>query len=161
MKVLVISDSHDNIENLRKVIKLANKNKIKVIFHCGDLNSPFMMKEFSKFKGKVYFVFGNNDGEKYGLINSKPKNVKVFNVYGEIRIGNKRIAIVHYDFFGVALAMLNKFDFVFCGHSHKQETKNFGKTILVNPGELAGVINKPSYSIVDLKNNEVKNFLLE
>lgn len=161
MRILVISDTHDNLENLKKIIKIANKQKFKVIFHCGDLISPFMMKELVNFKGKVYVVFGNNDGDKESLIKNKPKNVKIFGIYGETRIKGKSIAFVHYDFFGVALAMLNKFDFVFCGHSHKAYVKRFSNTLLVNPGELAGVINDASYAIIDLRSKEAKIVYLE
>ena len=160
MKIMVISDSHDNLENLRKAIKTANNKNVDLIIHCGDLISPFMIKEFSKFNGKVHFVWGNNDGDKAGIIKNKPDNVKIHGILGEINVDDKKIAFIHYDFLAIPLAATNRYDVVFFGHSHKKFKEKMGKTIVANPGELAEVFGKASYLIYDTKNDEISFYEL-
>jgi len=44
---MVISDTHDNMENTKKAIELAKSNNVDTIFHCGDIVSPFTPNGFS------------------------------------------------------------------------------------------------------------------
>ena len=36
MKILVISDSHGHIANLKHVLEIAKKIGVKAVIHCGD-----------------------------------------------------------------------------------------------------------------------------
>ena len=67
MKLGLIADTHDNIPNIRKAIKIFNETGIRLIAHAGDFIAPFSAKEFKAFEGKIIAVFGNCDGEKKGL----------------------------------------------------------------------------------------------
>jgi len=156
MLVAVFSDSHDNVKNLKRLIEKINEKNIKICFHCGDIISPFSIKLLENLNSKVYVVFGNNDGDKVNLLKNAPKNVEFFNLYGEVELENKKIAITHFDFFAFALAFTQKYDFVFFGHTHKKYKGKVGKTILVNPGEILGLKEEPSFAIVDIKSGEVK-----
>ena len=160
MKVAIFSDTHDNVENVKKLIEKLNEEEIGCAFHCGDIVSPFTLKMFKKLKAKVYVVFGNNDGDKVNLLKSKPKNVEIFNLFGETEIENKKIAFTHYDFFALALAFTKKYDYVFFGHTHKKTKMKIGKTLLINPGEILGYFSQPSYAILNLKNGKVEFKLL-
>ncbi|HHF08843.1 MAG TPA: YfcE family phosphodiesterase, partial [Kosmotoga arenicorallina] len=64
---MVISDTHDNMENTKKAIELAKSNNVDTIFHCGDIVSPFTARLLTDFQGSVFVVTGNNDGEKIML----------------------------------------------------------------------------------------------
>ena len=156
MKIAIISDTHDNIQNVEKVIEILNSEKVIATFHCGDIISPFTLKKFSNLKSKIYIVFGNNDGDKIALLKNKPKNAEFFNLIGEVEIKGRKILFTHYDIIAYAFAFTKKYDFIFYGHTHKAEVKKIGKTILINPGELAGYLNKPSYAILNLKNKKVE-----
>ncbi|MCD6367649.1 MAG: YfcE family phosphodiesterase, partial [Candidatus Aenigmarchaeota archaeon] len=69
MKILVISDTHDNIPNLEKVRNISNEEiKPEMVIHCGDIVSPFMIDELSGFNSDVHVVFGNNDGDVFNLV---------------------------------------------------------------------------------------------
>ena len=63
MKIGVISDTHDHVETLKKVVDFLNKN-CDLVIHCGDLCSPFSAKALLDLKIPLYFTFGNNDAEK-------------------------------------------------------------------------------------------------
>jgi len=59
MKIGIISDSHDRIEAVEKVIGIFEKQNVETIIHCGDMCAPFMIDELAKFKGEVYCIAGN------------------------------------------------------------------------------------------------------
>ncbi len=48
MFVAVMSDSHDNIWNLRKALTIIKKKGAGMIIHCGDFIAPFMLKELDE-----------------------------------------------------------------------------------------------------------------
>lgn len=160
MKVAIFSDTHDNTENVEKLIKKLNREEIEYAFHCGDIVSPFTLKMFKDLKCKLFVVFGNNDGDKFNLLKSKPENVKIFNLFGAVELEKKKIAFTHYDFFAIALAFTKKYDYVFFGHTHKKAKMKIGKTVLINPGEILGYFGEPSYAILDLKTGKVEFKLL-
>ena len=162
MKIGLISDTHDRIENLNQTIKILKKEKVAELIHCGDLTSPFMVKELTKFPGEVHCVFGNiDDRHTTTILALKTKNVKLYGDYSELNLSGKKIAFTHFPFFAEALALSGKYDAVFYGHTHEKQKEIKGKTLLVNPGELAGVKNKPSFAIYDTKKNIIKFFDLK
>lgn len=157
MKIAVFSDTHDNTKNVLKLIKKINKIKSDYAIHCGDICSPFTIKLFENLKVKNFFVvFGNNDGDKINLVKNMPKNSEYFQLYGEIEIENKKILITHYDFIAKGFGLTNRYDFVFFGHTHRKEILRFGKTILINPGEVLGYYSKPTFCVLDINTQKIK-----
>lgn len=157
MKLAVFSDSHDNTKNILKLIKKINKIKVDYAIHCGDVCSPFTIKLFSELNVKKFFItFGNNDGDKLNLVKNLPKKSIYFQIFGEIEIFNKKILITHYDFIAKGFGFMNKYDYIFFGHTHKKEIIKLGKTILINPGEILGYFHKPTFCVVDIKKNKYK-----
>ncbi len=47
MKIGIISDTHDRIDNLHKAITLLQVRGVQILIHCGDLCAPFMIDEHS------------------------------------------------------------------------------------------------------------------
>ena len=153
MKIGVISDSHDHIENLRKALE-----KLKacdVLLHCGDLIMPSVTVELGKFNGQVHVVFGNNEGEQFNIVRKCPENVILYKPMAELELGGKKIAVVHYNHFADALASTGKYDAVFYGHTHKKDKHKINDTWVVNPGDLMNLHNEMGYAIYDTDKNEV------
>lgn len=154
MRIGVISDSHDNKDNIIRAFRKLEESGIKTVIHLGDLISPFVIDWINEYyTGTLIFVKGNNDGE---LAFTLRKIQKYGYVYyedpGIIEIDGKRIAIMHKPLFIEEIAASNKVDFVLYGHTHKREIKRVGNTLIVNPGELCGYLSgKGSYVILDLK----------
>ena len=44
----IMSDSHDNLDAIKKVVKLFNSKDLDIVIHAGDLISPFTANEFQK-----------------------------------------------------------------------------------------------------------------
>ena len=159
MKIGIISDSHDNLENLKKTIQIFKDNNIEAILHAGDLISPFCVVPFSDFKGKFYVCAGNNLGDEDYLRELIAGIGHYFKYVGRIELADKTFALYHgtSDLIVEALLKSQLYDYVIVGHTHKKETKTHGKTILINPGELYGnLFGEATFAILETTTNRVE-----
>jgi uncharacterized protein len=73
MRIGIISDTHDDIENVQRAIDLFGREEVKLIIHAGDFVFPGVIDEFKNLKNmqpdiNIIGVLGNNDGEKLVLL---------------------------------------------------------------------------------------------
>ena len=144
MKIGIISDSHDDVDNVNKAITIFEEEKVGAIIHAGDIISPPIVKEFKKLtdNGIEFFgIFGNNDGEQKGLENAFAYiNGKLLGNEGKIEIDGLKFCIYHGQDLKRKEKIINsqKFDVFIYGHSHTKEStiiKNEKReTIVLNPG---------------------------
>jgi uncharacterized protein len=160
MKLGLISDTHDDVGNVKKVISIFNEKKVDLVIHLGDYVSPPMVKLF---KGlNLTGIFGNNDGFQYGLINSFTEiGGQVKGRFAKLAIDGLNIALYHGDFREIseALAKSGDFDVVFIGHFHQMEETKFGKTQLISPGSPHAFLTNdenPSAAIFDTTSRKVE-----
>ena len=85
MKIAVISDTHDHLENSDKAIDIINGAGADALIHCGDLCSPFVLDHLAAFTGPVHMVFGNNEGDRFtiGKVSLEFPNIKI---HGELGV---------------------------------------------------------------------------
>ncbi len=145
MKIGVMSDSHDNVPNIRKALALFESRGCEALIHAGDIVAPFSVKEVLKFKGEAYGVFGNNDGEVSGI---KKLWTHVFHGPFLLELGGLRILVCH-DKEELARAPYANIDVRIFGHNHTAEARP-GKPLELNPGETGGWLSgKPTCAILD------------
>jgi putative phosphoesterase len=165
MKIAIISDTHDNLPNTKKLANWIKKEGIKAIIHCGDIFKPEIIKEiFKVYKGKIYLIFSPADAAFSKIPENSFDNLancKVFEEFGELKFGNKKIAFCHFPEIAKELVRRQKYDIVFYGHTHKPWLKKIGKTKLANPGNLAGIFYKPTFAIYNSSNDELELKILE
>ena len=157
MKIGIISDSHDRIDNLNKALEIFIKNKVSEIIHCGDFCAPFMIQEMAKFKGKIHCIFGNINDEYTSTKFAIENGVNLYGDFAELEIDRKKIAVVHFPQIARSLALSGKYDAVFYGHDHIKNFEKVNNTFLVNPGELMGRKAKPSCAIYNTEENSIKH----
>lgn len=138
MRVVVLSDIHDNLWNLAAAIRTVSD--ADVLLCCGDLCSPFVIDELAKFPGDVHVVFGNNDADLFRITNKAAKKPN-FHLHGELfqsEFDGKRFAMNHFDYVAKPMAKSGEYD-VFCfGHNHEFELVKVGDCLLINPGPIMG-----------------------
>lgn len=156
MKVGIISDTHDNIENIKKMIKKLKENSVDVIIHCGDFCSPFSVKMLAEIEVPIHAVWGNNDGDKITILKVKPKNITIHGILGEVEIGGRKFGITHYPEVGKLMALSGKYDVVCYGHTHHTKIEKVGKCLLINPGEITTLLGKSTFVIYDTSTEETK-----
>lgn len=164
MRIAVVSDSHDNIPNIKKFLDWVNKNNIEMIIHCGDLTAPSVIKKLldPKFASPIHFVHGNvADRELNQKLSDESDHITCHGDQGKIEADGKKIAFNHYPDEAEALAKTGKYNLVFYGHDHRPWEKTIGKTRLLNPGTLAGIFNKATFAVYDTRSDKAELILLE
>lgn len=164
MKLGVISDSHDNLNMIKKVVNILNKENIDFLIHCGDIISPFISTVFEgldeKIKnGNFYGVFGNNDGDLLYLIEKLGKICKLSSNEAILDLAGKKIYVSHGPDPLVikSLAKSGEFDIICTGHTHDHNIKKINNTLVINPGELCGYLTgKATFVIVDLETMDAR-----
>lgn len=161
MKIAIISDTHGNLANIKRILDWLAREKISFIIHCGDVTGPAALRDgFGEFKGEMLLVMGNADygfKEDYEIL----PNIKVSEKRGEIVLDNKRIAFVHYLEPARELAASGKYDIVFYGHTHKPWEEKVGDCRVVNPGEAAGQYQKSTFAVYDTQTEKLELKILE
>lgn len=152
MRLAVMSDTHDQIHNLRRAVAEIRAAGCGLIIHCGDFVAPFMLPELDAAGLPVHGVFGNNDGDKYNLTKyslTRCRNITLHGFFGQMEVGGCRIAFIHDGVMAEDIAAGGRYQIVCYGHSHVYAHKKIGDTLLVNPGELLGKDDVPGFCIVD------------
>ena len=159
MRVAVLSDIHDNIWNLEKVLDKL-KDKTDSLIYCGDFCSPFIPPYLARLKLPIYACLGNNDEDHIGLLK---QGGEIFNwtflaqEFGEVELDKRKIAFCHYPKFAELLAKEGGYNAVFHGHNHIASNQLISKTLLVNPGAVCGIQNgkpgKATFAMYDTKTN--------
>ena len=67
MLIGVVSDTHNNLKNIKTIISIFNKENVELVIHTGDIANEKAFKEFSNLNSKLVGVYGNNDRSEKGL----------------------------------------------------------------------------------------------
>lgn len=157
MKIAILSDTHDNIWKLEEA--MPHLQAAEVVIHCGDLCSPFIVKQLGEGLGEtpVHVVWGNNDGDKrlLSVLAEKAGNITIHGDFAELELGGRKIAVTHYPEIGRGLAQGTAYDLVCYGHDHTAYEEKIGETILLNPGEIMGLNGPRSLAHYDTEAGEV------
>jgi len=157
MRIGILSDTHDNLPNIEKAVKIFKRKKISLLLHAGDYIAPFSISPFKKLKCDYLGVFGNNDGEKEGLTKISEGRIKEGPLF--IELESKKIALIH-DLNKLDLKD-EKYNLIICGHTHKPEIRKESSSLIINPGECSGwLYRRPTVAILDLETLSTNFFRL-
>ena len=155
MKILVISDSHGNIVNLKLALGFARKINAEAIIHCGDWDNLRAVEEVLQSKIPVYGVLGNADIHQEIAKKLKLKAEKFDEKFLKFEIDGREIGVVHNLVLSSKLLVIGC-DVVFCGHRHFKSEKIINGVKIVSPGALHS--SKPSFAVYDTDTNGVEFF---
>lgn len=166
MKVLVISDIHENFHNLLLALEKGKEYGVEQIICLGDLMNSGIAKVLSIQDVPSFMVWGNNDGEKVEItqtaLRTKSNLSIAVNVYDFMTIGDRKLFLSHYDDLARPMALSGLYDAVFYGHNHKVAHSYVGDTLVVNPGELcAQKSGVATLAIYDTSDNSAEIITLE
>ncbi|TXT59053.1 MAG: putative enzyme [Promethearchaeota archaeon] len=157
MKIGVISDTHDHMGNIAKIVSILNQRNVEGLIHLGDYISPFTFRVFDdlneKIKENFYGVWGNNDGDRINLSKNLGQICEFVGIDLISKFDGKKIYATHILSEEVvdALAKSEEFDIILYGHTHASSVNKLenGK-LIVNPGEVCGYLSEePSFAIID------------
>jgi len=166
MKVAIISDVHDNLANLKKVLRYCAENKIQKMICCGDTASEetidFLVDNFS---GKIWLTPGNMDAGYWDYEKLAKKyqgtNLQIFPAEGEVEIDGHKVAFIHFPNKAKKLAQTGKYEFVFYGHTHKPWEEKINGCRVLNPGNVANIHYPATFAVWTTGNNKVQLLRVE
>ena len=163
MRIGVVSDTHNNLKNCRRIVQIFNDAGVDAVVHTGDITQGRTLAVFAALAAPLYGVFGNNDQERDGLTATAQE-------YGfhfqdpplDLAWSNRRIVVVH-DPRDLQGTLTPEHDLALHGHTHmlrierqdpqqgSQQGSREGCQLIFNPGECAGhMVGLNAVGIVDL-----------
>lgn len=67
MRIGVVSDTHNNLKNVARIVELFNDANVDVVAHTGDITQAKTLDVMADLKSPLVGVFGNNDQERASL----------------------------------------------------------------------------------------------
>ena len=158
MLIGVISDTHDNIDNVRRATLKFRELGVDMVIHLGDIIAPFTLLELARnVEVPVKAIYGNNCGEKLGLERvASIVNGEIWEPPKTITLDGRRILLIHG--YGTtdntleivdALAESKRWDAVLYGHTHEARLDYKRRVLILNPGDGGGWLSKPSIAVVE------------
>jgi len=160
MRIGVLSDTHNNMGNLLKALRLFRDESITKLIHCGDMVDITTARQMSGFD--VIYVNGNMDDSAEAVNDTlwmlNPNNETPGAAFTG-KLGGVKIGVSHGHLQDKLHQLIRSrhYSFVFTGHTHRQRDEVVGKTRVINPGALGGVRYEPrTVCIIDLNNRDVR-----
>ncbi len=147
MRFVVISDTHDNLQAIADLISALKGEKFEFVVHAGDIIAPFSMKALAELGRKIYFAFGNNDGERRLL--TKIADEKGWKIGDIVEFPE---GVVYHGTDGRIVEILKKTShrYLVIGHTHVAKVEKIGDKIIINPGEVCGYqTGRRTFAIVE------------
>jgi hypothetical protein len=137
MRIGVISDTHNHLANVARIVALLNAARVERVVHTGDITQAKTLHALAQLEAPLVGVFGNNDVERDSLGRACAELGFGF-VDGPLRLewAERRIVVLH-DPRGLA-AHADAADVVLHGHDHRTVRERRGGSLVFNPGECAG-----------------------
>ena len=165
-RVLVISDSHDNLNALRALKENPIVLKSELVIHLGDIVSPFSLKEVLDLGKPVKGVFGNNDGDRDKLkemcptLTGQPLTFKLMGYDVILFHGFKTVDVTKKVIYSLARDLSNSI--ILYGHTHEPDLNIVNGNLVLNPGALSGYLApRRTFSILDVSVNEIKAVIMD
>tara|TARA_Y200000002_G_scaffold256405_1_gene212725 strand:+ start:467 stop:958 length:492 start_codon:yes stop_codon:yes gene_type:complete len=159
MQIGIVSDTHNNLKNIDKIISLFNEERVSTVIHTGDIASARSLDKFSELKCKLVGVYGNNDRNEIGLKEVAEINNFLFREPPNLlTLDDRNLAIFHEpDLIDDFLMQNENIDVVVHGHTHRYRKEIINGVLFFNPGECAGMKEgRNAIGILNLKSLETK-----
>lgn len=156
MRIGVVSDTHNLLPNVRRIVELFNAARVEHVIHTGDVTQARTLHALAALDVPLSGVFGNND-ERDELVAVAGEHGFTFRDDAlHLTLAERRIVVVH-DPRDLAAAREDEYDVALHGHDHRLGITRTGGRLRFNPGECAGHL--PGYNtigVVDLATLEVE-----
>jgi putative phosphoesterase len=138
MLVGIFADTHDHLDNIRRLVQVFNAAGCELVLFAGDLVSTFALPPLRELRCPIWGCYGDNEGNKPGLQAG-------FSILGELREApacytlpdGTRVAIVHME--RQLRGCEADYSAVILGHTHRPRVSTDAQGRLwINPGEASG-----------------------
>lgn len=155
MRIGVVSDTHNHLPNVRRIVELLNAARVERVVHTGDITQAKTLDVLAGLAAPLHGVFGNNDLEREALGAAIARHGFHF-ADGLLRLewGGRRVGVVHDP---RELAAAGDLEVALHGHTHRLAVERAGGRLVFNPGECAGhMAGRNTVGVVNLVTLEVE-----
>jgi putative phosphoesterase len=154
MLIGIMSDTHDNLPRVRDAVARLNREKVGLVLHAGDVNSPFVIGVLKDLESEMVGVFGNNDGDREQLTRkcAEHGHLSFRGTFARFTAGDLSVGLIHGSDRALLETLLatRPFDLLVYGHSHQADIQTHERMLAVNPGEVCGYITgKSTIAVMD------------
>ncbi|MFU8816303.1 MAG: YfcE family phosphodiesterase [Pseudomonadales bacterium] len=138
MRIGIVSDTHNNLRNVHRIVELFNEAGVERVIHTGDITQAKTLDVFAHLDAPMYGVFGNNDQEREPLAAAISRHGFIFQEPPfELEWHQRRIIVVHdpLEFEGT---LQGHHELALHGHTHFYRYERRDSQVIFNPGECAG-----------------------
>jgi hypothetical protein len=140
VRIGVVSDTHNQLRNVRRIVELFNAARVDRVVHTGDITQAKTLEVFAGLEAKLVGVFGNNDLERAALrAAAHAAEIQLEEPPLSIELQEKRLLVVHDPYF-LTDENLATHDVVLHGHTHRPVYERRNGALVFNPGECAGML---------------------
>ena len=144
MKIGIVSDTHNNLRNVHRIVELFNASGVERVIHTGDITQAKTLEVFAHLDMPLYGVYGNNDeGERESLEAAVAAYGFIFRDPPFVLSWHQRSIIVVHDPLEFDGHLNGSHELALHGHTHlyryeQIRTASGSDQLIFNPGECAG-----------------------
>ena len=143
MRLGVVSDTHNRLPNIAKIVGLFNEAGVDAVIHTGDIASPEALRGFADLRAPLTGVWGNNDLPRTDLAAAAAHLGFDFHEPPLLlERHSRRLVIVHDPLELQLVAADEAYEVALHGHTHRYRLETLpsptGDRLIFNPGECAG-----------------------
>jgi len=156
MRIGVVSDTHNLLPNVRRIVALFNAAGVERVIHTGDVTQARTVHELAALRAPLIGVYGNND-EREDIAPAAAEHGFAFHEGTlSLTLAERRIVVVH-DPRDLDAADEEEHDVALHGHDHRLTVQRTAGRVRFNPGECAGHLpGLNAVGVVDLATLEVE-----
>ncbi|MCH2097428.1 MAG: YfcE family phosphodiesterase [Pseudomonadales bacterium] len=153
MRIGVVSDTHNNLRNTRRIVELFNEAGVARVIHTGDITQPKTLDVLARLHAPLFGVWGNNDLEELHRLEPVAAAHGFFFSHPPLQLyWNDRSIIVVHDPREFQGNLADHHQLALHGHTHMQVIERSARRLLFNPGECAGHMSgRNVVGVVDLE----------
>lgn len=138
MRIGVVSDTHNHLGNVARIVELFNRARVDRVVHTGDITQPKTLEILARLDAPLVGVFGNNDGFEREALEATSVRCGIALAAPPLRLhlAGRHIVVVH-DPRELEHAGSDH-SVALHGHTHRHAFERREGRVVFNPGECAG-----------------------
>lgn len=138
MRIGVVSDTHNHLRNVERIVGLFEAAGVDRVVHTGDITQAKTLVALAPLSAEIFGVYGNNDLERRSLERACARLGMTF-VDPPLRLewAGRRVVVVH-DPRDLDAELRQGCDVALHGHDHRLRIEWRSGALCFNPGECAG-----------------------
>lgn len=140
----ITADTHDHVDNVRRLVDRFNEAGCDLVVHVGDFVSPIVLPPLRRLEAKLVGVWGDNDANRRAIEGGLRTVGRVYEPPYEMDLDNGwRLLLSHQPLPKPLLEARQQADssehtLAVQGHTHHAGVRRYPGVLLLNPGEACG-----------------------